>query len=68
MADKYLKIQEVCELLKVSRSTVNRWISSRKLQSKKIGRLVRVSGQDLAVFVEVQAYHAGRKTRKGFSK
>jgi len=62
MSDKFLTINEICDLLKVSRGTVNRWISSRKLQSKKIGRLVRVLNQDLALFVEVQAYHArGRK-------
>ena len=54
ISDKYLTIKEICDLLKVSRSTVNRWILSRKLQSKKIGRLVRVSGQDLGAFVEAR--------------
>jgi len=62
MNDKFLTIKEICSLLKVSRGTVNRWILSQKLQSKKIGRLVRVTSQALGMFIE------GRPHRKPKSK
>lgn len=62
MIGKYLTIKDICELLKVSRATVNRWIQSRKLRSKKIGRLVRVSSQDLGAFIDGRSH---RKPRLG---
>ena len=68
MGDNYLTINEICGLLKVSRSTVNRWIRRGRLQSKKIGRLVRVTSRALAGFVEARPYHVRRKARKGSSK
>ena len=52
MGDKYLTINDICDIVQVSRSTVNRWIRGGKLRSKKIGRLVRVSSQDLGAFIE----------------
>jgi len=52
MEAKYLAIKDICNMVQVSRSTVNRWIKSGKLRSKKIGRLVRVSSQDLGAFIE----------------
>ncbi len=58
MDDRFLTIRDICDLLKVSRATVSRWILSRRLPSNKIGRLVRVSSRDLGVFVE------GRPQRK----
>jgi len=61
MADNFLTIKEICDLLKVSRGTVSRWILRRQLRSHKIGRLVRIKSQDLGHFVEARPFK--KKTR-----
>ncbi len=68
MDAKYLTIKDICELLQVSRATVNRWIQSRKLRSKKIGRLVRVKEMDLVRFADGWPHRAARKAPAGPSK
>ncbi|MDW7759442.1 MAG: helix-turn-helix domain-containing protein [Acidobacteriota bacterium] len=51
--DTYLKIKDVCSLLKVDRSTVIRWIDSGKLRAHKLGggRLWRIRERDLRKFI-----------------
>jgi excisionase family DNA binding protein len=40
-------IEEAAQILKVSQSTIRRWINTGKLTSSKIGRLYRISGSDV---------------------
>lgn len=40
--EKYLTINEVCELLRVSRQTVTEWMKRGKIKSLKIDRAVRI--------------------------
>lgn len=60
MTDKFLTINEICGLLKVSRGTVCRWIKCRQLRSHKIGRLIRITSQDLDRFVEGRPFKKKR--------
>jgi len=48
---KLLTIDEVAEVLSVSPRTVRRSIESRALRVHRLGRLVRISDDDLAVFL-----------------
>jgi len=50
--DEFLTLKEVTEILKVSRQTVYRWISSGELRSIKIGKLVRIRKKDLEKFLK----------------
>ncbi len=52
--DVYLTVKEVMEILKVSRTAVNNWMSSGKLKFYKVGRLVRVKEDDLEKFIQDQ--------------
>ncbi len=51
VALKQLTIPEACELLRVSRSTIEREIRARRLKVVRIGRSVRVRESALAEFV-----------------
>lgn len=50
--EKYLTIEEIMELMKVSRTTVHNWMKSGMLKYYKIGRLVRIKEEDLKKFIE----------------
>jgi len=43
--------EEVAEKLKASRRTVYRWIEKGELKAFKAGKLVRITRQDLEVFI-----------------
>jgi excisionase family DNA binding protein len=60
MTDNYLTIKEICGLLKVSRGTVIRWISSGRLKGFKIGRGIRVKSQDFGRFFEARPFKKKR--------
>jgi excisionase family DNA binding protein len=55
MEEKFYKVSEVEEMLSVSKSTLKRWIKSKKLRATKFGDDVegnpwRISATDLAAF------------------
>ena len=54
MEQRYFSISEVCQRFGVSRRTVNRWIASGQLPTYKLGRLVRISPDDLRAFEEAR--------------
>ena len=44
-------VQEVASHLKVSQRQVRRWIATGRLQAHKLGHLVRIAANDLALFL-----------------
>ena len=50
--EKYYTIDEVAELLKVSKMTLYRYIKSKKLPAIKLGKEYRVSASDLQAFLD----------------
>lgn len=52
---KYLTVEEIMGILQVSRTTAYGLISSRRLKSYKVGRLVRIREIDLKRFIEGKA-------------
>ena len=51
--DKYYTLQEVADILKVSRQTIYNYVTAKKLRAYKLGggREYRVSAEDLREFV-----------------
>ena len=51
--DKFLTVKEICDILKVTRGTVIRWIRIGKLRAIKLGggRLWRVRESELKRFM-----------------
>ncbi|MFQ3252301.1 MAG: excisionase family DNA binding protein [Loktanella salsilacus] len=47
----YLKVAEVCVLLRVASKTVRRWIANGSLPSTKTGRDWRIARSDLRAFL-----------------
>lgn len=47
----YYTIEEIAELLRVTKNTVYRWTYAGKLKSQKVGGTVRVSQDDLDLFL-----------------
>lgn len=47
----YLKVAEVCVLLRVTSKTVRRWIADGSLPSTKTGRDWRIARSDLRAFL-----------------
>jgi excisionase family DNA binding protein len=58
--ESLLKVEEVMEVLKISRTTAYALIKSGALKSRRIGRLVRVSSQDLGRFIAGRPRKAGK--------
>ena len=53
MEDKeFYTLKEITELLQVNIRSIYRWIDEGKLHATKIGRVWRVSKQDLHDFIE----------------
>lgn len=44
-------VKEVADLLKVSKMTISRYIQSGKLKSSKLGRMYRITDDDLRKFL-----------------
>lgn len=53
----YLTMEEIASILNVSKSTVKRHVSSGRLRARKIGRLVRIKGDDFERFVMRGEFH-----------
>jgi excisionase family DNA binding protein len=49
---EYLKVEDVMQLLKISRTTAYGYLSSGRLKYFKVGRLVRIRPDDLRQFIE----------------
>ncbi len=49
---EYLKVEDVMRILQVSRTTAYDIIHSGLLKSYKVGRLVRITAEDLQRFIE----------------
>jgi excisionase family DNA binding protein len=45
--DEYVTVQEVSEVLRVSKMTVYRLVRTKELDSKRIGRSIRIPVEDL---------------------
>lgn len=48
----FIKVDDVCKLLKVSRITVYRWLKSGKLTGYKVGRSYLFKQADINDFIE----------------
>ena len=59
----FMTIQDVAELLKVSKATVRTWVKSEKLRAVKLEREFRIAKVDLERFVEERATFAVPRTR-----
>jgi excisionase family DNA binding protein len=58
MPEKFYTIAEVCELLNVSRPTVNRWLATGKLRSIKLDRARRIPASAIQELVDAGAAKA----------
>ncbi len=50
--DKFCKIEDVCELLRVSKITVYRWIKSKKITAYKVGKSYLFKREDIDKLIE----------------
>ncbi len=58
----FMTIQDVAELLKVSKATVRTWIKNEELRAVKLEREFRIAKIDLERFVEARATMAPPET------
>lgn len=58
-----LTLDELCDLLKVSKSTVYSWVSDGLIPVVKVGRLVRFNSNSIKNWLEKRE-RAGRLTRE----
>lgn len=52
--ENLLTVEEVAEILRISESTAKIWVSRRRFPVVKVGRLTRISPQDLKDWIEKQ--------------
>ncbi|PFN61707.1 DNA-binding protein [Bacillus cereus] len=52
LSEQYYTIKEVATKLKVSERTVHNWIKKEQLASYKVGRLTRISEEQLKAYLE----------------
>jgi excisionase family DNA binding protein len=57
--ETYLTVQEVADVLKVTRKTVYRWIEAGELPVIQVGREYRITETDLREFVEERRIRRG---------
>ncbi len=50
MEEKFYKVGEIAELLKVTRQTVYNWIRAGKLKAERFGNSIRISAEELERF------------------
>ena len=60
MEEKFYRIREVAEMLKLAKSTVRKYLANGKLTGSKIGRIWRISQDDIDAFIA--ATHSGQTT------
>ena len=58
MEEKFYRIREVAEMLKLAKSTVRKYLANGKLTGSKIGRIWRISQDDIDAFIA--ATHSGQ--------
>lgn len=56
MANEYLTVEEISQMLSIHPKTIQRYIREGKLSATKIGKSWRVSGHDLSTFLESESY------------
>lgn len=61
---KYLTVEEIMGILQVSRTTAYGFISSGRLKSYKVGRLVRIREIDLMRFIEGESPKKAMQSRR----
>lgn len=55
MSNQFYTVAELCELLKVKRLTIYRWIKSGKLKAIKIGKEYRFTKQEIDNLINSKA-------------
>lgn len=61
MNSKLLTIEEVCQLLRVSRSTINRWMDDKYISFVKVGKHVRFRENYIDEWIEKKTIKAQKK-------
>ena len=59
MDDEFLSVADVARILKISRSTVQRWCHAGKLPAAKIGKAYRIRRGDLDRWYEEKRERVG---------
>ena len=49
---KYLTVEQVMEILGVSRSTIHNWTCSKQITYYKFGKTLRFKESDIAIFID----------------
>ena len=53
LCEKLLKIREFCDALGLTEAAVRRWISTRRIATVKVGRLVRIPNAELQRIIQI---------------
>ncbi len=48
----FYKVEEVAEMLQVTKMTIYRYIKAKKIKAYKIGKEIRIDGSDFQDFME----------------
>jgi len=67
MKEKFLKLKEVAEILRVSERSVFRYIYDGRLKASKVGYW-RIAQSDLQNFLEITSRHSRRTARDSSNK
>ncbi len=51
MKEEFYDIKEICEILKVTRLSVYRWIKAKKLPAYKVGKTFLIKKEDFKEFL-----------------
>lgn len=62
LAEKYYTVPEVAEMFQCSIDTVRHWIRTGRLERVKLGRLVRITPEQLQRFMQENAAPEYEKT------
>lgn len=46
------KVEEIADILQVTKMTVYRYIKAKKIKAYKIGKEIRIDGSDFQIFLE----------------
>ncbi|HCM15276.1 MAG TPA: transcriptional regulator [Candidatus Cloacimonas sp.] len=55
MEDRWLSVEEISVYLGVTKDTVYKWLSEKKLPAHKVGRLWKFKKEDVDVWVKAQS-------------
>lgn len=48
----FYKVEEVADMLQVTKMTIYRYIKAKKIKAYKIGKEIRIDGSDFQAFME----------------